>query len=511
MKKIVILSVYFLSFVQIFLGQNTIFVSTSATGLHNGSSWLNAYNSISAAVSSASTGDTILIKSGVYKESFSIDKSIRLIGGFEGTELYAFQSNPAANEVVLSGDILDDDIPGTVLYRGDNLKTLISVQNISEGDIFIAGISFKGAHNNGNYNFNRGSAIIIINGTNGDLNNIKEIHVDIKRCKFEENYSYNDGGAIYSGSTLTGNKVFTRIDKCSFRNNRTSFSRGGAIYNYAYGGNQAYAGLVVTNCVFENNLDSSNEFPSVIYNSSSSNPGVAACEIVNNTFNNNTGGAVFCYHGYNNPGTYTSLLFRNNIISNQSTSYAPIYIGTLATANNSYQVTIDRNCFQTAMVNNASNGVSISNTIESDPLFFGTSDFRLQENSPCVNAGDTSNISLTYIDTLDFQDSSRFQGIVDLGAYEYQFPAEEPEDTTNSASILSMHLNLDIEMYPNPANDQIHVKLPQQEKVQIYDLQGNLLMTSEPALTHTINIQKLASGVYIMKSVNSSLRFIKTN
>jgi trimeric autotransporter adhesin len=509
MKRIVLQFILCSFFGIITQAQNTAYVSCTATGLNDGSSWTNAYLSITTAVNEAGAGDTILVKAGEYKEMVTLDKALHIYGGFSGNENYSTESDPLANRVILNADVNGDDIQGSIDQRVDNYNYLMNIDGASEGTFHIVGLTFFNGFNNGVFNSSRGGALIIRNGYLGNPDSPKSIEVNIQKCLFDQNYCNGEGGAIYTGSTLPGNHVITNIDKCEFFYNASLGSRGAAIFNYAYGGPQAVAALKVSNSVFHSNVDYMTDFPAVIYNASSSYAGNAFAHIINNTFVDNYAGAVFNYHGGSGTNTVASLLFKNNIIDNEITSYAPLYIGNQATASGFYQVLIDHNCFTGTIQNNVNAGVVVSNTIASSPMFVGGIDFRLQENSPCVNAGDTSNISLTYIDTLDFQDSSRFQGIVDLGAYEYQFPAEEPEDTTNSASILSMHLNLDIEMYPNPASDHIQINLPQQEKVQIYDLQGNLLMTSEPALTHTINIQKLASGVYIMKSVNSSLRFIK--
>lgn len=63
-------------------------------------------------------------------------------------------------------------------------------------------------------------------------------------------------------------------------------------------------------------------------------------------------------------------------------------------------------------------GVDIG-TFTNAPLFVSTNDFHLQPNSPCINAGNNTSVSIT----TDFDGNPRIVGsTVDIGSYEYQTP-----------------------------------------------------------------------------------------
>ena len=64
-----------------------IYVKADATGEANGSSWADAYPTISPAIAAAANGDTISVAKGVYVERISIPKSLTLYGGFPGVSM----------------------------------------------------------------------------------------------------------------------------------------------------------------------------------------------------------------------------------------------------------------------------------------------------------------------------------------------------------------------------------------------------------------------------------------
>src|SRR5688500_13578929 len=99
-----------------------IYVNPAAVGANNGTSWANAYTSLSAALLASVSGDEIWVKSGVYKPTtlvdvngaggaeareatFQIPSGVALYGGFAGTEATRDERNWEANLTVLSGDI----------------------------------------------------------------------------------------------------------------------------------------------------------------------------------------------------------------------------------------------------------------------------------------------------------------------------------------------------------------------------------------------------------------------
>ena len=73
-------------------------------------------------------------------------------------------------------------------------------------------------------------------------------------------------------------------------------------------------------------------------------------------------------------------------------------------------------------------------------------------------------------------------------------------------------LELEIDVYPNPTSDYIQIFSPFSSfDFQIIDLSGKVLATgmlSSPGI-HTINLTKFPAGVYLIKSITRTYRFIK--
>jgi len=69
-----------------------IFVDASATGMNDGSSWINAYTDLKAAINSAAPNSELWITAGVYSpgattaDRFQLSTDLKLYGGFNGTE-----------------------------------------------------------------------------------------------------------------------------------------------------------------------------------------------------------------------------------------------------------------------------------------------------------------------------------------------------------------------------------------------------------------------------------------
>ncbi len=65
-------------------------------------------------------------------------------------------------------------------------------------------------------------------------------------------------------------------------------------------------------------------------------------------------------------------------------------------------------------------------------------------------------------------------------------------------------------LYPNPANDKIHIEgLEGEHEVQIYNAFGILVMTTDIDGVGEINIEKLTAGLYFIRINGHALRFIK--
>jgi hypothetical protein len=67
-----------------------------------------------------------------------------------------------------------------------------------------------------------------------------------------------------------------------------------------------------------------------------------------------------------------------------------------------------------------------------------------------------------------------------------------------------------VDLYPNPANDKIHIEgLEGENRVQIYNAYGMLVKTVSINGDDEIDISELTSGYYILRIDGRAMRFVK--
>lgn len=397
-------------------------VDSRATGLGNGTSWANAFPTLTAALSSAVAGQTIDVATGTYMptntqsrtQTFQLIDGVSIEGGFAGLGA----ANPYAQNVSLYPTILSGNLNGAESYhvvRGGftNSSAVLDGLTITGGDASSEG--------GGLYN-ESGSPTI-------------------ENCTFTNNHSANGGAAVYNyassspsftGCTFTGNSAEsggggamsnyqsspTLID-CTFTENTAP--DGGAIDNY-------FSSSTITNCAFIDNSASYAFFPistdggavensfsdptlvDCLFNDNTATQGAgiddeseSAPTLINCTFSNNTastGGAV-------NIGSGTSLTLSNCILWGDTAATG----AELSGATTSISVT----------TSDIQGGLG---TIDADPQWVSptTGNFQLKETSPCINDGTNSAVPSNL--TVDLAGNPRIiDGVVDLGAYEAQLVA----------------------------------------------------------------------------------------
>lgn len=237
-----------------------IFVKKDATGANNGTSWQDAYNDFQDALSVAQTNDSIWVAGGVYRpkidtngiafplveaaKTFYINKDLRILGGFAGTETSSSQRDLNANPTILSGDLGEDDknddgnfISETIQdNEGINANHVLFMDTLSntcilDGFIITAGIAAGIADTIFNPSHNGGGGILVYAGGIG-----KNSSPTISNCKFYGNYGNENGGAIHNYGASGGN-ASPIISKCAFSGNFAF--QGGAIANDGTLGGQA--------------------------------------------------------------------------------------------------------------------------------------------------------------------------------------------------------------------------------------------------------------------------------
>jgi hypothetical protein len=555
MKKILLtLTLCSLGFAQIHAA--IIYVSKTATGANNGTSWANAFTSLQDALNSAQDGDEIWVKNGIYfperdlngnsnpsnprEKCFYVgaaNLNLTIRGGFNGTETNATEANPELYPTIIDGDI------GTT---GDNSDNNYSLVKINGGNIDFNGFTFQNAKG---YIVNvYFPGAILINSTTATF-------ARFFNCKFLNNQTSYRGAAIYAEHM---NSV--HIFDCYFYNN-FSIEQGGALYlinkeslvqNSVFKGNSSgYGGAIkfsggtsaephkVNYCTFINNT--------VTAAGGSIQAFSANVRITNSTFYNSTSSfGEFSIFNCNSFKVYNSIIWSPSITS-------PLHVGG---GSNTYEVT---NCiFHTT--------VSGTNISTNNPKFVNAPEnLKLQSCSPARNAGDTTLIAT--------EAPAPFPGvqesIVDLGANEYVKPeissngstlslnmapsvysaesfqwincttgdtipgANNPNftatqsgtyacvtvtadcpDTSNCVAITIVGLDdIKTEMfriYPNPASNVINVEMENASSIRLFDIRGKLLKELNGASIYTIDVSDLTSGMYMIQSAEGqTVKFIK--
>ena len=228
-----------------------IFVNSAAVGANNGTSWADAYTSLTTALTAASSGDEIWVAQGVYKPvtqvdvngsggadaqevTFQIPSGIALFGGFDGTEVAREERDWETHLTILSGDIDNNDVnvDGNFIAEsitdiaGNNAYHVLYTVNVSaatqlDGFIVTAGkgliagvITDANKDGAGWYNLLSG----VIHSSSPTILN----------TTFQGNYATSEGGAIYNTFNLDAGQMTSLIKDCIFTNNKADVN-GGAI------------------------------------------------------------------------------------------------------------------------------------------------------------------------------------------------------------------------------------------------------------------------------------------
>lgn len=375
-----------------------IYVRANAGGGNNGTSWVDAFTDLQAALAAAKSGDTIWVAGGTYKPTtgtdrnatFTLKNHVEIYGGFAGSETSLSQRNATTNVTILSGDI------GTVGTASDNVYHVVTGSNTSNTTI-LDGFTISG----GNANVSSPSSF----GAYGGGILIGDGSPILRNLIIENNGAYSGGGGIYAytGSNLVLSNVI-------FRNNTTTgiggFGGGGAI-------NFSGSNPILIDVTFSNNTSDNNG--GAIYNNSS-NPTLTNATFTSNTATSN-GGAIF-NTGSNitlNNATFTSNT--SNLSAATAGGGGAIYsTGGTSTLNNATFTSNTANSDGGAIYNTANNftlkdGIFNNNTASSEggAIYSTGGTFNLTQadfvqNRATSNAGaiwlQTNNATITQADFL---------------------------------------------------------------------------------------------------------------
>ncbi|MFN8356945.1 MAG: T9SS type A sorting domain-containing protein [Spirosomataceae bacterium] len=280
MKKLFTLLVAFL---MAFSSQAAIYrVNVSVVGgSNNGTSWPNAFSSLSSALAVAVSGDQIWVAKGTYipgasaSDIFLIPSGVSVYGGFAGGETVVTARNFTTNVTTLSGNSVCNHVVG---LNDVTAATLL--------DGFTISGASGGAIGGGIYNYG---------GSN---------KVTIQNCIIKNNSAGQGAGMCNDGSTKACNPT---ISNCTFMNN-SSNSQGSGVFNYAP---SSTIGGTYTNCIFDANGSGQG---SAVFNSVKN--GVCTMSFSNCEFKNHANSYHYAVDNYGEGGTnqlsFTSCSFSNN-------------------------------------------------------------------------------------------------------------------------------------------------------------------------------------------------------
>jgi hypothetical protein len=367
-----------------------VYVNGACVGVHDGSSWSTACQTVSAGLAAAVSGDEVWVATGIYTGQISLKPGVGVYGGFLGGEELRDERNPSVNITTLDGA---NTVIVVIVPPGCASDTVIDGFTICHG---------------------RATTIAAKNGGGVYCSSSPTISGNV----IADNTATNYGGGMYfvsSSATVTRNIIQ--------RNATASSGRGGGVY--------CDSGSSITlsgNTIEENSASMGGG----IYCNSTS------ATIANNSIRkNNTsiaalgqGGGIFCQ---------ASPLIANNTIC-ENTAYAGggIYCSLIAAptiANNIVAFNssgILKNALQTPQVlsncvyGNTSYEYSGWETpagpdgnISVDPRLvdWANGDIHIRIDSPCRNAGDNAQVQPGW---MDIDNQNRVQeSSVDIGADEY--------------------------------------------------------------------------------------------
>lgn len=436
----------------------SFYVNAGASPGGDGLSWATAFDDLQDALDLAcfcGEGDSvpeIHVMEGAYYPSrefdadesggsdpreatYYINKNIQLYGGYYLSSNQVLR-NWKTHPTILSGDIgVKDDV-------SDNSYHVMQIDGgtstgVIDNSCIIDGLFVQDGRADGSFpNFFGGAIRNIVNTLSAEVSPI------IRNCNFNNNYAFSSGGAVYGNGfrgitsptyencifeynvalgeggamrniAQNGGQSSPKIINSRFRNN--SAQVGGAISNVA--GN-AESLTVITNCLFQKNTA---DIGGAIYNDgpfnntvmANSSPHISNSTFANNTTISNSSGAIHTVGIDNGTSDFAHPVINNSIFWNKGRE---IY-------NDEDAVTTITNCLIKDVAADGSidaiAGTTFMGTnLDAYPMFQDSmnGDFSLMDESPAIDAGDSSLVQSVY-DITD--DTPRIMNQVDMGAYEH--------------------------------------------------------------------------------------------
>ncbi|MBN2059208.1 MAG: right-handed parallel beta-helix repeat-containing protein [Deltaproteobacteria bacterium] len=391
--------------------------------------------SIQDGINAAVSGDTVLVAAGTYYENITMKSGVVIQG--EGQDVTTIDGGENASVVTAFSVNSAAKLDGFTITNG-NSGNGGGIYNWFFSSPIVTNCTFSGnsatSYGGGIYNFNSSPTVTnctFSGNTAGDSGGGIYNHNSsptVTNCTFSGNLASFFGGGIYN------NNSSPTITNCTFSEN----SVASTYYQETKGGggmHNEYSSPTVTNCTFSGNstffngggMANINSFPTV----------------TNCTFSGNSayyyGGGI--YNSYSSPTVTNCTFFGNTAIGGvmyNENSSSPTLTNSILWGNDPEGIFNSVSSTASVTYSDIQGGYTGTGNINADPMFVdqGNGGLHLQQDSPCIDAGDNSAPSLP---TTDFDGDDRkiddpkvadtgngTPPIVDMGMDEY-VPDPAPE------------------------------------------------------------------------------------
>lgn len=376
------------------------YVALDGTG-QGTNGWANATNDLQGAIDACSKGDTVWVSNGVYQT-----------GGRIGYPAGSVLSNRVVIAKAITVRSLSND-PAQTVIRGN------WDPNTTNGPAAVRCVymSFSTGASASLIGFTlTNGATLSLTGMTGDDQRGGGIFaysswgtMVISNCMIAGNSAAGQGGGAYGGklynSVIAGNAV--RTDSPNYNSGAGGGVCSGALYDCLLTGNSgsygsATSGGILNKCLVVSNMSAYAVYAGALYNclivSNTASYACRAGTLYNCTVANNKGCGLYyteiaasnCIVYFNKSGNYSSL--------NKPMAYC---------------------CTTPAQTNWVSGDGNITNA----PSFVNSAvgDYRLNRDSPCINAGTNGSWTTSGVDLDGHRRIDTFSGVVDMGCYEYEY------------------------------------------------------------------------------------------
>jgi parallel beta-helix repeat protein/predicted outer membrane repeat protein len=440
-------------------------------GIVNSSVYQNIANSDA---SGGGNGGGILVNGGEpYIAMNIIDENEATNGG--GIALYN-----EAEAWVYANTIEDNEVSN----NGGGIWCFDSDAEITYNGLTVGGITSNHADNNGGgIYFDRSNPYFLGN------------HVEENDADYDSDNSGDGGGIYFTWSTINCPSPLNIFSLNEFRSNNAENGGGICVYeDYSF---------TLDTFRFVNNLVAENNYANNLGGGIYLNGLLISPKFNSNTIADNSassGGTEI--HSTKSFGSGT---FLNNIIWNSTTNSVV----------NSFLIFNNYQAFDYSDIKGCN---SVSNNIDSDPLFHGSGNYRVNYSpmSLCIDAGATSYGGTSVLRTsIDLDNNNRILlSTIDMGCYEHDgtnwliWWDEKFSSTENKVADNTISSSVDkIRIYPNPAIEHavIEIELLQSQQlfVYVYNSAGKVVWDYAEHLDsgqHRIHwlLNDLSEGMYLV-------------